>query len=68
MAMRRALDRRPGPLPDIQTDDDSVRFTFDLTDPLDANLVIRCDAHGEVYVCIPEPVRRPPPYPFTAGD
>ena len=67
MAMRKALDRRPGPLPDIQTDDDSVRFTFDLTDPLDAHLVIRCDAQGEVYVFIPEPTRRPP-FPSTAGD
>ena len=67
MATRRALDRRPGPLPDIHTDGDSVSFTFDLTDPLDARLIVRCDGHGDVYACIPENVRRPP-YPFTAGD
>jgi hypothetical protein len=67
MATRKALDGRPGPLPDIQTDDDSVRFTFHLTEPLDAQLVVRCDGHGEVYVSIPESVRRPP-FPFTAGD
>ena len=66
MATRKALDRRPGPLPDIQTDEDSVSFTFDLAD-LAARLVIRCDGHGEVFISIPE-VERRPPYPFTAGD
>ena len=64
MAARKALDRRPGPLPDIQTDGDSVTFTFDLTDPLDAHLVVRCDASGDVYMRIPEGLRRPP-YPFA---
>jgi hypothetical protein len=66
MATRKALDRRPGPLPDIQTDDDSVSFTFDLLD-LDARLVVRCDGHGDVYIRIPE-TQHLPPYPFTPGD
>ena len=64
MASRKALDRRPGPLPDIQTDGDSVTFTFDLVDPLDAHLVVRCDANGEIYMRIPE--RRRTSYPFAA--
>jgi hypothetical protein len=67
MAARKTLDRRPGPLPDIQMDGDSVTFTFDLTEPLDARLVVRCDARGDVYVAIPPAVPRPP-YPFTAGE
>jgi hypothetical protein len=54
-------------MPAIQTDADSVSFTFDLTDPLDARLIVRCDARGEVYARIPDDVRHPP-YPFTAGD
>ena len=67
MAARKILDRRPGPLPDIQMDGDSVTFTFDLTEPLDAHLVVRCDARGDVYVAIPPGLRRPP-YPFTTGE
>ena len=66
MATRKALDRRPGRLPDIQTNEDSVSFTFDLAD-LEARLIVRCDAHGDVFISIPE-VERRPPYPFTAGD
>ena len=67
MAERKALDRRPGPLPDITTDEDSVTFAFDLVDQADARLLLRCDARGEVYACI---FQRPqcPPYPFTAGE
>ena len=67
MAARKAVDRRPGPLPDIQMDGDSVIFTFDLVDPLDSRLVVRCDGHGDVYACIAEQAQGPP-YPFTAGD
>ena len=67
MAARRTLDRRPGPLPDIQMDGDSVTFTFDLADPLRAQLVVRCDPRGDVYAAIPERQQRAP-YPFTAGD
>jgi hypothetical protein len=67
MSGRRALDRRPGPLPDITTDDDSVTFAFDLVESVDARLILRCDGYGEVYACIqPRPDR--PPYRFTAGE
>jgi hypothetical protein len=47
-------------------DGDSVTFTFDLVDPTDSRLVVRCDAHGEVYAHIPPAPK--PFYPFTAGD
>lgn len=67
MAARKALDRRPGPLPEIQMDGDSVTFAFDLADLTSARLFVRCDANGEVYASIPDRARRPP-YPFTAGD
>jgi hypothetical protein len=67
MAARRTLDQRPGPLPDIHMDGDSVTFTFDLADPLHEHLVVRCDPDGEVYIAIPE-CQHHPPYPFTAGD
>ena len=67
MAARKTIDRRPGPLPDIHMDGDSVIFTFDLVDPFDSRLVVRCDAHGEVYARIPEQAQGPS-YPFTAGD
>jgi hypothetical protein len=67
MAARKTVDRRPGPLPDIQMDGDSVIFTLDLVDPLDSRLVVRCDAHGEVYARI-RPAAPKPFYPFTAGE
>ena len=66
MAARKTIDRRPGPLPDIQMDGDSVTFTFDFVDPIDSRLVVRCDARGEVYAYIPEQAQGPS-YPFTAG-
>jgi hypothetical protein len=61
------LDQRPGPLPDIQMDGDSVTFTFDLAEPHRAHLVVRCDPDGEVYAAIADRPHQPP-YPFTAGD
>jgi hypothetical protein len=67
MAARKALDRRPGPLPDIQTDGDSVTFAFDLQDP-SARLIVRCDARGEVFASILEPRPAGPSFPFTAGE
>jgi hypothetical protein len=67
MAARKTLDQRPGPLPDIHMDGDSVTFTFDLAEPLHTSLVVRCDPDGEVYAAILEHQTRPP-YPFTAGD
>jgi hypothetical protein len=67
MAARKTVDRRPGPLPDIQLEGDSVVFSFDLTESLDSHLVMRCDARGDVYVSILK-VTALPPYPFTAGE
>ena len=45
----------------------SVIFTFDLVDPIDSRLVLRCDDRGEVYAHIP-PAAQKPFYPFTAAD
>ena len=67
MAARRTLDQRPGPLPDIQMDGDSVTFTFELADPLHAQLVVRCDPEGGIYAALPERQQRPRD-PFTADD
>ena len=58
MATRKTLDRRPGPLPDIQMDGDSVTFRFSFTDPNDADLVVRCDERGDVYLSIANGARR----------
>jgi hypothetical protein len=64
MAARRTLDQRPGPLPDIQMDGDSVTFTFDLADPLHAQLVVRCDPDGGLYAALPARHQRPrDPFP-----
>jgi hypothetical protein len=67
MAARKALDRRPGPLPEITMEGDSVTFSFELAELTSSRLIVRCDGHGEVYACIADPPRRPS-YPFTAGD
>lgn len=48
---------------------DSVTFAFDMSDIAHAaRLLIRCDARGDVYACIPDGHHDGPPYPFTAGD
>jgi hypothetical protein len=61
MAARKALDRRPGPLPEIQMDGDSVTYGFDLDG---SRLQIRCDARGDVYAAISDasggPFQPPP--------
>jgi hypothetical protein len=67
MAARKALDRRPGPLPEIQMDGDSVTFAIDLVDLTNARLFLRCAANGDVFASIPDRSPRAP-YPFTAGD
>lgn len=67
MAARKTLDRRPGPLPEIHSDGDSVTFAFDLQD-LTSRLMVRCDANGEVYACIRDPRPTGPAFPFTAGE
>jgi hypothetical protein len=67
MAANRSLDQCPGPLPDIQMDGDCVTFTFDLADPLRAQLVVRCDPHGGVYAALAERQQRPRA-PFSADE
>lgn len=62
---RKAFDHRPGPLPDIQMDADSVTYAFDLADLAHARLLIRCDAHGEVWASI-SPAAATPPSPPTS--
>jgi hypothetical protein len=52
MAARKAFDQRPGPLPDIQMDADSVTYAFQLVHPAHARLSIRCDAYGRVWASI----------------
>ena len=39
------LDERPGPVPDIRTDGDSVIYLIDIPD-VAAQLIIRCDPDG----------------------
>jgi hypothetical protein len=50
---RLTIDERPGPLPEIRADGDSVTFAL----PLDkveegVRLVLRCDASGNVWASI----------------
>ena len=47
------VDQRPGPLPDIRMESDSVMYIMDLAAlPKKPLLVIRCDAEGEVWISI----------------
>jgi hypothetical protein len=51
---RTTTDRRPGRLPDIRAIGDSVIFAIRLAeDESGANLVLRCDAEGNVWASIP---------------
>jgi hypothetical protein len=53
MSMRKSLDRRPGPLPDIRTDTQGVTFVMEVDQvPEGAKLTIRCDANGNVWAAI----------------
>jgi hypothetical protein len=67
MAARKAFDRRPGPLPEIQMDGDSITFAFDLADLTSARLFLRCDGNGEVYASIPDRSQRGR-HPLPAAD
>jgi len=45
------VDERPGPLPEIRSDGDSVTFALPLREiSADLWLVVRCDATGDVWV------------------
>lgn len=68
MAARKLLDRRPGPLPEIHADGDSVTFAFDLRDVPASRLFVRCDARGDVFASILDLPSSGPSYPFTAGE
>jgi len=53
MAARKSLDLRPGPMPEITADGNSVTFHLPIPRGRDANrLVIRCDADGNVWAAI----------------
>ena len=68
MAARKTLDRRPGPLPEIHSDGDSVTFAFDLADVPQTRLIVRCDASGDVFARLLDLPVQGPPFPFTAGE
>ncbi len=48
---RKTLDRRPGAVPEIRTDDDSVIFYLDVASE-HARLIIRCNPDGTVAASI----------------
>jgi hypothetical protein len=55
MAARRTHDLKPGSMPAIRTDGNSVIFQFEIAGLRDAaQLVIRCDADGAVWASAPE--------------
>ena len=48
-----SIDRRPGRLPDIRTDDGGITFVMvPLGAPHPDQLVIRCDDNGQAWVSI----------------
>jgi len=49
---RHALDRHPGTLPDIRTDDGNIIYTMMPVGPRGEQLIIRCDADGEVWISV----------------
>jgi hypothetical protein len=53
MPARKALDRRPGTMPEIRTDGDSVTFRLEIAEVANGTrLIIRCDADGSVWMAI----------------
>lgn len=53
MPVRKTLDRRAGPMPDIRADGDSVTFHLDVAGVhQNARLIIRCDGNGNVWISI----------------
>ncbi len=47
---REQIDQRPGPAPEIRAEGESVTFVFRIKDA--TQLVIRCDADGNVWSSI----------------
>ena len=59
MTGRKALDRRPGAIPEIRADGDDVTFRFDVAGvPERMKLELRCDADGNVWAAIVSTDRR----------
>jgi hypothetical protein len=57
---RQTFDQRPGSVPDIRTDSGGITFVMGPPGTSTGRrLVIRCDADGEVWICI-EPDRPRP--------
>ena len=53
MTVHNELDRRPGPLPEIQAEGDSLTFRLTVHGiPAETQLVLRCDAGGNVWAAI----------------
>jgi hypothetical protein len=69
MAARKTHDRRPGPLPEIHADGDSVTFSLPIPEVADGvRLILRCDAAGEVWASIVSTPKYTPTGRFTAGE
>jgi hypothetical protein len=49
---RPTIDERPGSLPDIQAADNSVIYAMVIDMVPRVRLVIRCDAHGDVWASV----------------
>jgi hypothetical protein len=47
-----SLDDRPGALPDITSDEDSVTFEVRIVGPQPARLRLRCDVRGDIWLAI----------------
>jgi hypothetical protein len=56
---RQTLDQKPGSLPEIRAGEGNITFTMAPTGrPRGEQLVIRCDANGEIWISIqPDPNR-----------
>ncbi len=53
MATRKTCDQRPGPVPEIRADGDSVLFQFNVTGlRRESRLIVRCDPNGNVTASI----------------
>ena len=60
MASRKSLDQQAGALPEIRSDGDSVIFQLEVMGvPQDMQLLIRCDARGEVWAALTPKANHP---------
>ena len=57
MTKRRIVEHRPGTMPDIRADGDSVTFHLEIAGAhAGARLIIRCDADGTVWASTPDSI------------